>query len=398
MNQNGILKWPTPGEGDAELFGLILTVVLILIVALFVYQRVHSNRQHLWTVLVRHLQKRGLNQKEVQLLKSFFYGMPQSESEQIFLSPLAFYKRLYEHFSGLKGPDANLEVRILDKLFCDLLADGPVTGIRSLRSGEICSLELSDSVHLLAKVIEGQQNHLTLAIPDLPAHQKKIKHTKGVSLFVYRQDHGAYHLQGQIPQVWEDGAVFQLSGPILHQGFVHRMCNLQLACELEPWPQLDSVDLQPGTRPGQNDQATLDHESGKTPAAESADSIEPPLERMGSVPGQDDLNTRPPGKSGLAMRATRPIHIQAQSHQISDRALTFTSDDALLRTEWSKFPVWEISLELPDGYHFKCRGKILAPRSEGTHFIFKYLDISENSRKILFTLISTNNPVREKLI
>lgn len=88
----------------------------------------------------------------------------------------------------------------------------------------------------------------------------------------------------------------------------------------------------------------------------------------------------------------------AKTERISDRGLTLETLDPSLSEALGRYRQWELRLTLPDGFLLVCHGRILSIKGSRYRFLFKYDELSENSRKILFALIQDNNPVREKLI
>lgn len=376
-----LLNWPKTAPIDIWVLILIIVFVLALFILLLYYQKRNAARNQMWIMLRQHIKKRGLNPTEIRILKDFFNSLSKKESADLFLNPLSFYRKLYKWFANTSGIDSHLEVRVLDKLFSTFFSTGPVSSISNLRSGEACSIELENGSHHLGKIISAKKGEFFLSVPDIEkGHKKGFKINQKIHLYVFRPNHGVYRLHGLLSHLWKDGISFAFDGKISHQGIAHYMCIIELDCKLTPWPQKSTIGKsEPKT--------TNESDSENKPISSMMDASNKPIdvENEFDNPEENDIESI-------------PIVIHGKTSRVSDRALIFYSDEENSQTVINQSKVWELELKLPDGYLLKCKGKFVQAQAEQSKFLFKYLDISENSQKILFSMIKENKPVREKLL
>lgn len=389
QSQGDLLNWPTISQLDWWLFGLFVLLVIGIALILYFIRKRSSHRQRLWLLFHKHARRRGLNSAEIEIMRGFFDSLKEHEIEDIFLNHLKFYRQLYNHFARHPAADSNVEVRIIDKLFATMMNTGEVTGLQSLRAGEACSLEFPNGEHHLGRIISGRRGILTLGVPDLTLEQStQIQQGLEVRLYVYRPGRGAYRLFGELVQAWQGGVRFLFKKHISFQGEIHYMCRMELQLELSPWPPLE-IDVPNETvsnGEGDNLDAARIDAAGKIPATTATDN---------TVQHGETIDAEVQEQPTTHKEAVR---VTGQSVHISDRALTLESTDLILRRVLRQRQTWELRMHMPDGFVLTCRGRLIAMRASRDRYLFKYMDISDNSRKILFALIKENNPVRERLV
>ncbi|MCB1310111.1 MAG: hypothetical protein KDK30_18130 [Leptospiraceae bacterium] len=63
-----------------------------------------------------------------------------------------------------------------------------------------------------------------------------------------------------------------------------------------------------------------------------------------------------------------------------------------------KTGLWTLNLDLPGEFTLSCKGQMIPVKSSGNdRFLFRYIDLTENARRILFEVIRENQPERESL-
>lgn len=190
-----------------------------------------------------------------------------------------------------------------------------------------------DSEHYLGTILKVEGDELIARVEGL--EQKDADTGIPIELYVFRPFSGGYLLYGMLKSFEGDSIVFSFGGTVEEKGNMHMMAELVTDIGFSPWP---------APRQGAQEKIT-----GKT-------------------------------------------------YKISDRAIVFqakSKEDAdfyVRRTD-----LWVGKCTLPSGFTFSCRGTVAASEGYENMFVFKFLDIQEQARKIIFTEIQSHSPVREKI-
>ncbi len=190
-----------------------------------------------------------------------------------------------------------------------------------------------DSDHYLGIILKVEADEILLRAEGLS--ENEISTGTPIGVYVYRPFIGGYLLYGILKSFSEDSLVFSFGGSIEEKGNMHLMAEIIVEIGFAPWP----------TPPGG------------------------PQEK-----------------------------IRGKTVKISDRAIVFgvaSREDAdfyIGRTD-----LWIGKLTLPSGFTFSCRGTIAVSDQYEEMYVFKFLDLQEQTRKIIFTEIQSHNPIREKI-
>lgn len=362
------LIWPE--FTDQTMIYFLLTAAFALLV--FFFTRRHysksSARQNNWVTIYTYAQKKGLSLEEMQVLRAFKNSLSNSEIHSIIESKRRFYSLLFDYLHKNKANEPELVVRMLDKLFPNPSTRIEIKQLKDLRIGEVCSLDF-DNNHHLSKVVKIEDATLLLSVDNW--HPSAEQRSKSALLYFYRPGIGGFDLHGTILKTGNGGILFGFNGDIDMKDEQHLMSLLELAVTLKPWPEYDeeklNVSKETNTSPASNEEEPNSEENNTT------------------EPAQDE----PPKKEQKVM--------QGVSKKISDRAIEFRVTRRPLGMVIEKQDVWELSTTLPDGYKFICRGKLISSPKGNDLYIFRFIDASENARRVLFSVIRENNPKREKI-
>ncbi|MCB1326239.1 MAG: hypothetical protein KDK35_13465 [Leptospiraceae bacterium] len=355
--------------------GTIMMLILILIgVVVFIrVSRRHARDGH-WVLLSRHANKRGLRAEQMTVLRSFFYDLDREDSEQVLLNPRRLRALLYRHLESHREIDGDLKVQLMDRLFAEKVYDEAITDVLDLHVGEIGHVSYGREDHL-ARIMGSKEKSVVLSVP---AEKGEGPAPGGdATLYLFRAA-GGYRMHGRVTRRWQGGLSFEFNGQVEHFGEEHLMTQLALPVVFEAWGP-----------PGILDDEVIAGDSKLTgmPATES-DSETPP---------NDGAAVEKPE------RTDEPVHLELHgtTERISDRAFTFVPEHQLatMARTLKQQQLWRTTLQLPGGFVFNCEGRISAYRAKrGITFVFRYIDITENAHRILFSVIKEQGAEREHLL
>jgi len=355
MQEAPILNWP-------DLSAAALTVAVLFVLAgfaIFALTRFYYRRQAAtearWKALADYALKRKVNQRELDRLHRFFQNLSESEQNEALHSRRRLHALLHEHLVRESAWPARERVTLFDKLFPPVQADEAIEikSERDLQPGETVALEWSGGRFLGAVVKRTEEGELWISIPE--SAPRGGLQGMDAQVFAYRPGLGGFALQGRINRAGKEGVAFQPGGTVESLGEQHLMALLDLPTRLEPW--------------------------------------EPDEPAQGR---RDSIGARNPAEAGVE---TPSPYMEGRAERISDRGLLFLPEEGARDAAERLFPlheIWQAEFTLPDGFVLRCRGRIVRAHAPG-RYVFRYTDLPDNARRILWDAIKRNNPRRERL-
>lgn len=369
-----ILEWPVFSWAYA---GPGLAIIALILLGILI-SRVRFLRRHerdiLWLNLARFATKRKLSPGEVGLLKRFYDTLSQEEQDHVLNSKRHLHSKLHDFLARHTRASARDRVQMMDKLFPEIDFHMEVKSINDVQLGELCSVEF-DQFRLLGAVVKKAEGAMYISLPDWRPTRDYAGAVAQVYLF--RQHIGGFLMHGLLQRAAPGGVVFEPGERIEFMGDRHLMARIQLPITLTAWSlETGAAVMRPAAVPPQAPSAdgVATPSGDSSPAARTPSAAEPP----------------PP---------LEPVQFVGEIDRVSDRALVFLSDrrgpsvDPLLR----RHEVWEGEFTLPNGFSFRCLGKIVHAGAPD-RYIFRYLNASEAARHVLWETIQTHNPEREQLV
>ena len=352
---------------------MMLILVLIAVVVFIRVSRRHARDSH-WVLLSRHANKRGLRAEQMAILRGFFYELNREDSEQVILNPRRLRALLYRYLEGHREIDGDLKVQLMDRLFAEKVYDEAISDVLELHVGEIGHVSYGREDHL-ARVMGSKEKSIVLSVP---AEKGEGPPPDGdATLYLFRAS-GGYRMHGHVARRWQGGINFNFSGQVEHFGEEHLMMRLALPVVFEAWGP-----------PGILDDEVI--------------AGDPKLTGMPAPEPESETTPDDGGATEKPERNDEPVHLELHgtTDRISDRAFTFSPDHTLptMARTLKQQQLWRTTLQLPGGFVFNCEGRISAYRTKrGITFVFRYIDITENAHRILFSVIKEQGAEREHLL
>ncbi|MBX7058128.1 MAG: hypothetical protein K1X75_08665 [Leptospirales bacterium] len=362
MGEN-ILQWPVFSWAFAAP-GLIFIFILLVIVFISRLRYLkEGQRKALWLSLAKFAVKRKLTPGELSLLKHFYDHLTEEEQDEAMHSKRKLHARLHDYLAHHSQIPARERVQMMDKLFPEIDFHMEVKSINDVQLGELCSAEFEEH-RMLGAIVKKSDGALFVSLPDWRPHHDYA----GVAarLYFFRLNIGGFLMDGSLQRASPGGVVFEPSGAVEFLGERHLMMQISIPALFTAW----SVEAH-----GPVQVAAPPQESGSAASAAGA-----------------DATAAPPA-------ASLPLQFQGVTDRVSDRALVFVINrpSSAIEQLLHRYEVWEGDLELPGGFRLRCLGKITrAPGPD--RFLFRYLNLSEAARNVLWQTIQTHNPEREKLL
>jgi len=343
--ESELLRLPQYTLEDFVVVFVLFGVLSGIIVILRFYYRVQAKKDACWYILHNRAQRSNFSLEEINLLRSFFLSLNRKEAEKILSGKGIFYTLLNHYLNAQKSVSDRLRVRVLDKLFLPPNDGDEIRSIYDLREGEVCGVEWENE-NFLGRVVGVKDESILLSFFE---GRKYMQKTLPAKLYFYRPRSDGYIFHGHLKESSADSGVFFLDGEIEPADETHLMADIELPIRLLPWP----------------------YEKAEVTDSEA----------------RFEKNEK-----------EQPLVVRGISEKISDRALTFHLEEGseVENILTDNFRFWELHLSLPENFQFVCRGKIKLSSSGKGSYIFRYLDLTENSRKVIFSLIKAGDYSKER--
>ncbi|MCB1189556.1 MAG: hypothetical protein H7A23_21560 [Leptospiraceae bacterium] len=340
-----ILIWPK-ADADTVMTAIFFIIVTFSILSLtnWLYRK-QLIKKRLWDELYEKAVRRGLTQKEINIIKDFYKKLGQYHLENVknIDADENFKKLLFNNLSRNKDIPIEYLVKILDKFFAKNTEITGINNLADLNPGEACGLEFSNG-HQLGKLLKSTDIEALISIPGWQPSDNIIN--SNLRLYVYRAGVGGFVLHGKIKKAIKGGLIFAYDeGNVEAKGEEHLMAFIKKNITFTNWQVSES--------------------------------------------GTKELQ--------LTEDESKKVRINAITEKISDRAVVFRLIEELDQLKLKEEEIWEGSFDVLDGYTLQCRGRIMTSKIVEGNYIFKFLDATEEDRKIVFHEIRKNNPVRENL-
>ncbi|MCE9500105.1 MAG: hypothetical protein K8R21_06360 [Leptospira sp.] len=374
-----ILKMP---EGSFITLFIAIAIIVIATVAFFVVNNIIQKskvKDIQWDRVLAFILKKGFSQKEVSVLEDFFGTLSGAEKESFnpVINKKLCYSMLYGYLVNNERVPADMRVQVMSKLFFERQTDFEPKTTMDLHTGEACSLEMT-SKNIFTVIMKQTASKLLLKNNKQMPEENNL--SIPVSVYAFRNGFGGFALLGNIIAVVKEGIVFDHNGKIEARGEQHQMTSIELPFEL----RTSIISIRDSG-----------HNPAKGGAASISDTINELDELLGKRPAPKIEKTT---ESVPAPKHTFKEELKSygMTEKISDRGLIFRFVSAPPEDLMKRNEIWEISLKLPNGFTFVCRGVIVQAGARQGAYLFKYTEISETAKKIIIGQIRDLGAEREQ--
>jgi hypothetical protein len=316
-----------------------LVIILVILIIIFIFIKLYYKRKLIseskWNILYKYASQQRLSHVEMKYFKEFFKSLNSDEHLKIILSKKYLHENLFTFLEKRQDITAYDRVKFIEKLFTDIKFEIGIKTLKDLHLGEKCAL-LIENQYFLCTILQKEYDKLFITSQDF--FTTKLQESIKGSLYFYRPQIGGYLINGTIGNFFEENAYFTYDGSAIEKmGDQHIMAYIEFDVRLSLLP--------------------------------------PPIE------GDADAEI-----------------FKGITKKVSDRALLFKSEDNLaFSQEVKNKSLWKIEIYFSEVFKFVCKGKIYGSNNGDQYYIFRYLDISDNTKKLLLRVISHNKPLREKM-
>jgi hypothetical protein len=350
------IVWPEFTGATATVLVAIIVVTMIAVVALAVYTQFMNKQERAWNELLRFAYQHRLTSNEVKILHNFFLKNQQTFSFQQNLSLLkdqeVFKEKFRDYLADNKIADSEKNVQILDKLFLPSSTTKEILSLNDVIIGESCSVHFTDSIQL-GVIVKRTDQELLVRIPEWDA--KGTVENEAVILYFYRPEMGGFLLAGNIRKFKKGSIVFKFDGTIEMKGDGHLMAKIQRNGTLKP----NEIDIIPDMTIGQ----------------------------INSI----DENGNP-NDLGIPQK----VELSVQTELVSDQAILLRIKEYIIPGFLKKHDIWELTIPVGE-VELELHGRILKSKEGEQKYIFKFIHVTDEDRKILFEEIKKHNPVHAKI-
>ncbi|MCB1179216.1 MAG: hypothetical protein KDK36_16665, partial [Leptospiraceae bacterium] len=317
-------------------------------------------QERAWNELLRYAYQHRLSASEVKILKNFFNRNQNNFSFQKNLHLLTntemFKENLREYLSNLKNVNSEKNVQILDKLFPPSKPEEQIQSLDDIDIGEPCSVHFPGGIYL-GYVFKRTYEELLIKIAGWKADD--VSENDELILYFYRMNIGGFLLSGKIRKFKQGSFIFSHDGTIEMKGDEHLMAKITRTGTIRP----TDMDLIP------------DMTIGIIPALSQKD-----IEDITDEPGEK-----------------KPLELNIKTEYVSDQAILFKIKELVIPGFLKKYDQWELSLALSPGHDLELHGRLIESKEGEQKYIFKYVHITDEERRIIFDEIKKHNPVHSKL-
>lgn len=329
------VDWPEATAFDYMIIAAFALVILIAFIVLRGYYSRKLDKERTWLKILNYARDRDIGDAQISILRSFFFSLPRKEGARFAEDKSPFYDRLFGFLEKRGDVSEEKKVQLLDLFFApDIKACmDGIASLKDLREGEACALDFVDDRYL-GTIIKVKSPVVLIHVPDMQGEDEE-RWSDPVKLYIYRHDAGGFLLSGFSLSTGEQFLYFWHDGTVTPMSESHLLAEAALQFELLPWPQ---------------------------------------KERAEAISGITD--------------------------KITDRAFSFYfACPADAETyEDNREEIWELTLPLSEDYSFVCRGRILRSKEDLPDlYYFKYIDVSEDDRYLLFNFLKSAGGRREIL-
>lgn len=306
-----------------------------LVIIGFFHVKKSTSKTMRWQIMLDFLNRHDLVLKDIALIKQLYQSRDQKTQEEILTNKKLFHKIIYESFIQNITLDAPDKVNILEKLFPTSKKRKDIDSLDDLVVGENCAV-LSGNDQFLGSLVKKNETDLMISIDNFDPVEITTGNIAGI--YFFRPYIGGFQLSGSIREIGPDFILFRFNGTIIQKSGHHLMAEFDAPVIFRPSPLPDK----------------------NTPAYRHE------ITGVGKI--------------------------------FSDRAIVFKAkNDEDVPYYLNHHEIWSLSVKLPEGYVFTCRGSIVPSTLYEKSYIFRFFDASETGRNILYMEIQNHNPVKEKI-
>ncbi len=370
--------WPeqTLSEEQIALIPWILLVLFTVFGLLYFYRYSRNRLNRLWESFLSYALKKGVDPEEIKILRTFFSRLNDAHKEEVIFNHHTLHTLLFRFLNENRPGDWRDRVELMDKLFQSEPTPIPIRQLEDLNPGEVCSIQLGEE-HFLVTVIQEREDGVLLSLP----RGKLSTRIQGsdTRLYAYHSHKGAYLIPVQISALWKNALLVKQNGTIEFRSEEHLVSQLEMQVEIHPWPLVP---------PGEGKQK----EGGKETPDTSPPSPEVFLE-------EQEKRKEEPYRFEIASSKEKLIPLYGKSIKVSDRALLLELEEDYTHLYNRRQEIWEIHLTPPEGERpITCRGSLFPAPGQYNKYIFKFIDLPERDRDLLFELLRKHRPMRGHLV
>lgn len=353
------IVWPEFTTTTAIMLVIIMVVTALGFLALVLYSQFFRRQEIAWNELLRFSYQHRLTSHEIKLLQEFFQKNQQTFAYSLNLNLLKdqeiFKEKFREYLLGLKGVEAEKNVQILDKLFLPSTTNKEILSLNNINLGESCSVHFATGGVHLGIIVKRTNAEMLIRIPNWNA--KDAHENEEIILYFYRPEMGGFLLSGNVRKFKPGSIVFKFDGTIEMKGDGHLMAKISKNGNLKP----TEIDVIPDMTIGQIQS----------------------LDEDGNPVNPTDENKK--------------IELSVQTELISDQAILLRIKEYIIPGFLKKHDIWELQFEFEPGLAINLHGRILESKEGDQRYIFKFVQTTDEEKKLLFEQIKKHNPVHARI-
>jgi hypothetical protein len=345
--------WPEFNYTSAKTLLVLSVSSAIGFLLLFLYSSYFKRQERAWNQLLKYAYAHRLSTGEVKLLQVFFkqLGFTIQQNFKLIQEPAELKEKLRDFFETRKTGDPQQYVQILDKMFPPEKSLQDIYGVGDIQVGEYCSVHFADGVYL-GHVSKKSGDELLLKIHNWKPSSVSPK--EEIILYFYRLELGGFLMSGNIIKARPGGLIFRHDGNVEMKGDEHLMAEIRRPAIIRPMD--------------------LDFTENSRVAAPFLDDEGNPIEQESQVSS-----------------------ITCSTEMLSDQGVLIQMREFVEPTILRKYDSWFIELALNADRQIELEGKLFPSRVYGGKYVFKFVDISGEDRRILFQEIRNHKPVKSRL-
>jgi len=324
--------------------------ILGLVLILFLYSVYFKRQERAWNELLRYAYSHKLTTGEIKILQLFFkeLGFTFGQNLQLLQQPEFFKEKLQDFYERKKLGDAQQYVQILDKMFPTQKQSQEIYGVNDIAVGEYCSIHFSDGVHL-GYVLKKSADELLLRVSNWKPDSSSVG--EEIILYFHRLDLGGFLLSGTIAKASSGKLIFRHDGTVEMKGDEHLMAEIKRPAMLKPM----DIDFSGNTK----ETLILDEEG-------------------------NPINTK-----------ENTFHCGCEI--LSDQGVLLHIRDLVDSSVLKKYDTWSLQLMLDADTEIELEGRIFPSQVYGGRYIFKFLNLSGEDKKLILQEILKYKPTRSRL-
>jgi len=315
---------------------IVLSVILGALLASIIIYMIYRRKQDAerpWISLLRYASKRDISIKHKDLLRAFFEQLPAKTRLETLMNTQLFYREFKSFLARTNAGDED-KIEVLNKLFEYQRLAHEIEKLDDFLVGESITVQI---------ITEEDDYHLLMKIAEVEKDALLLSYRANavfpagspVELHAYRPAYGAYELKGTVRDSGRNFIHFAPSGELVYHGSLHLMTLFELQLNITQWPPTGN---------------------------------------------KEDVEI-----------------YRAHSLKVSDRGVVFTFLDHVTAKTLRAQKLWQLETILPGDYPMVVRGTIGLSPGNDSIYIFRFIDLNEETLENVVRFIREHEPRREHL-